>query len=182
MNENGQDIEREVRKQTQERARRQGGPSTAMLEADLWFEILQHCEGMSASAVVRDFSPLIELLTGISNERSQRKIVSSARETKGSRLFLGSWGGFGDAAERGLAQALAEAQEEYAAEKDRQLSMASNGGFSKARDSKTRLRDTIVRHAASSNSAQQRLEQANASLAKNGFPSISARTLRRILR
>ena len=181
MNKKGQDIEREVRKQAQERARRQGGPSTAALEADLWFEVLQHCEDLSVAAVVREFGPLIELLTGIVSYSKQRQIVSAALANKGNRLFLGSWGGFSDEAERGAAQALAEAQDEYAAEIDRGQFAASTGGIAKARGSETHLRDVIVRDAATSESASQRLEQANTALSDAGFPSISARTLRRIL-
>ncbi len=169
----GQDVEREVRRQVRERARR-GGPSTAALEADLWFEILQHCEDMSVSAVVREFGPLVELLTGISSELKQREIVSAARKSKGSRLFLGSWGGFGDAAERGLAQAVAEAQEEYAAEHEAKLSRLEGAEYTGLSDEELYARRRFVLSAVGKNAAE-RLKAVNAALAGAGYKPISRR-------
>ena len=63
----GADIEREVRKQQAERARR-NGPSTAVLEAEVWFNIVQHHPEMSVRAIVAAYSAEIEALTGIATK------------------------------------------------------------------------------------------------------------------
>ena len=139
----GAEAERELRKQENERAKRKG-PSTAMLEAEVWFYIVQHHHpDMSARAIVKIYSDEIEALTGIASQSRQRDLVSAAK--KGLRVHLGAWGGFGDEADIQFAQALTEAQAEYAKHK-RSLSQQGKAGGGAGRTDETKL-DLALRDA-----------------------------------
>lgn len=177
----GADIEREVRKQQAERARRGGGPSTALLEADVWFNIVQHHPEMSVRAIVTDYSDDIEALTGVTSQSKQRALVSAAK--KGLRVKLASFGGFGDEADIQFAQALTEAQDEYARHRGA-LSQQGKAGGGSGRTDETKLakslRDRIVVDNARGASPGDRLETANTALIGDGFKQISRRTLFRI--
>jgi hypothetical protein len=179
----GADIEREVRKQQAERARRGGGPSTALLEADIWFNIVQHHPDMSARAIVTAYSDAIEALTGIASQSKQRALVSAAKE--GLRVHLGGWGGFGNEADVQFAQAKAEAQDEHAAHKAN-LSQSGKAGGGAGRTDETKLaqilRDRIVVDNACGSNAKERLDSANAALIDAGFNTVSIRTLHSIVK
>ena len=140
----GADIECEVRKQLAERARRKG-PSTAMLEAEVWFSIVQHHPGMSTRAIVAAYNTEIAALTGIASENKQRALVDGAKE--GLRAKLASFGGFGDEADIQFAQAIAEAQAEYARHRGA-LSQYGKAGGGSGRTEETKLaqglRDRLV--------------------------------------
>ena len=176
----GADIEREVRKQLAERARRKG-PSTAMLEAEVWFNIVQHHPEMSARAIVRAYSADIAALTGITTDSKQHALVNVAK--RGLRVKLASFAGFGDEADIQFAQALTEAQDEFAARKAT-LSQQGKAGGGSGRTDETKLaqilRDRIVIDNANGANAGDRLESANTALVGAGFKTISRRTLFRI--
>ena len=176
----GAEVERELRKQEDERAKRKG-PSTAMLEAEVWFYIVQHHPDMSARAIVKIYSAEIEAMTGIAAQGRQRDLVSAAK--KSLRVHLGAWGGFGDEADIQFAKALTEAQAEYAKHK-RALSQQGKAGGGAGRTDETKLgltlRDALVIENANGATAKYRLESANAALIEAGFKPISLRTLFRI--
>lgn len=173
----GVDIEREVRKQQAERARR-NGPSTAVLEAEVWFNIVQHHPEMSVRAIVRAYSADIAELTGITSESKQRDLVNAAKQ--GLRVKLASFGGWGNEADIQLAQAIAEAQDEFAEHKET-LSQQGKAGGGAGRTDQTKLaqslRDRIVLENAQGANADDRLESANAALIDAGFKPISRRWL-----
>ena len=176
----GADIEREVRKQLAERARRKG-PSTAMLEAEVWFNIVQHHPEMSARAIVAAYNTDIAALTGVASESKQCALVRAAK--KGLRVKLASFAGFGDEADIQYAQSLTEAQDEYARHKET-LSQQGKAGGGSGRTDETKLaqilRDRIVIDNANGANAKERLDSANAVLIVAGFKQISRRTLFRI--
>ena len=176
----GAEAEREMRKQEDERAIRKG-PSTAMLEAEVWYYIVQHHPDMSARGIVRIYSAEIEALTGIAAQSKQRDLVSAAK--KSLRVHIGAWGGFGDEADIQFAQALTEAQAEYAKHK-RALSQQGKAGGGAGRTDETKLgltlRDALAIENANGVIAEDRLESANAALIEAGFKPISLRTLYRI--
>lgn len=179
----GGDIEREVRKQQAERARRGGGPSTALLEADVWFNIVQHHPEMSVRAIVAAYSDDIAALTGIASQSKQRALVSAAK--KGLRVMLASFGGFGDEADIQFAQALTEAQDEYARHRGA-LSRYGKAGGGSGRTDETkraqRLRDRIVVDSACGANVREQLESANSALIGDGFKQISLRTFHSIVK
>ena len=176
----GAEAEREVRRQQREAARR-SGPSTALLEAELWFSVLQHCQEMSASAVAAKFGDAIGTITGVKAERKQRALISAARKTKGNRLWLTTAGGFGDEAEQQMraiaVEAQAEADEEYA----RRVKISKQGGgFTEAHATALELREAIVAETATGVNTQERLKTANAALIEAGFAPISRRSFYRM--
>ena len=178
----GAEAERELRKQLREAAHR-SGPSTAALEAEVWFSVVQHCEGMSDRAVVAEFGVAIEALTGIKAASKQRSIVSAARKTKGNRLWLTTAGGFGDEAERQMQQIAQDAQREADAEHARHIAQSQQGGgYTEAHAIAKRMRDAILIEAATGANPGERLKNANAALSEAGFPEVSESTLYRAQR
>jgi len=165
----GAEAEREVRRQQREAARR-SGPSTAVLEAELWFSVVQHCEGVSARSIVAEFGVAIEALTGIKAESKQRSIVEAARKTKGNRLWLTTAGGFGDEAERQMQQIAQDAQREA---DEHRTALAEQGaksaGTPRELSFENNLRDAIVMESATGYTAAERLTNANAALIEAGF-------------
>jgi hypothetical protein len=167
----GARAERELRRQQREAAHR-SGPSTAALEAELWFSVVQHCEGMSDRAIVAEFGTAIEGLTGIKAQSKQRGIVSAARKTKGNRLWLTTAGGFGDEADRQMQQIAQDAQREADAYRATMAEQgAKSAGAPREPSLETSIRDAIVMDAAG-NTAAERLAHANAALIEAGFDPI----------
>lgn len=178
----GARAERELRRQQNEAARR-SGPSTAALEAELWFSVVQHCEGMSDRAIVAEFGVAIEALTGIKAQSKQRSIVSAARKTKGNRLWLTTAGGFGDEAERQMQRIAQDAQREADAEHARHIAQSKQGGgYTEAHAIAGGMRDAILMEAATGANTSERLKNANAALTEAGFPEVSESTLYRVQR
>lgn len=171
----GAEAERELRKQQRERQRR-NGPSTAALEADLWFDVVRHCEGLSARAVVAEFGAAITAITGIRAASKQRAIVNAARKTKGGRLVLSTFAGWGDEAERKLSRFTAET---IAEDQAYRAAMARQGAKSAITPREPSLelsiRDAIVMDARGK-TAEDRLKNANAALLVEGFDPIGRST------
>lgn len=168
----GARAERELRRQQREAAHR-SGPSTAALEAELWFSVVQHCEGMSDRAIVDEFGVAIEALTGIKAQSKQRSIVSAARKTKGNRLWLTTAGGFGDEAERQMQQIAQDAQREADAHRAALAKQgAKSAGAPREPSFENSLRDAIAMESATGYTAAERLAHANAALIEAGFEPI----------
>jgi hypothetical protein len=166
----GAGIERELRRQARERARR-SGPSTAVLEAIVWLELVQYIPDASTRSIVAEHGDTIAALTGVRAQSKQRAIVDGAKA--GLRVRLGGWGGFGDGAEQEYARAAQEALDEALRHK---AELGGQGALD------MRLRDAIARDAAQgTGTAQERLDRVNRALAEYGFDPISARSLRRVI-
>ena len=172
----GAEAERELRKQRREAVRR-AGASTAALEADLWFEVLQYCEDIpDDSAVVAEFGAAIEAITGIRTVSKQRTIVSAARKTKGTRLHLATFAGWGDEAERKLSRFTAETIAEDQAYRAVMAKQGAKSAITPREPSlELSIRDAIVMDARGK-TAEDRLKNANAALLVEGFDQIGRST------
>lgn len=182
----GGDIERELRRQRAERDG-SGKMSTALAEAVISWVCGPHLDEDPAD-ILELFGDVVRKMIGPIRDRRLRDIIIAAQKTRGRRVIQAThvfWYRTQEEFDAECARYLDRLAAEAAAEHENHRRGKAETGRAGGRPTgafDVRLRDALVRDAATAQNPHRRLAQANAALAAAGFEEISDRTLRRVLK